>query len=229
MTAGRRSLSESTSRRRRWRWLVPLVVVLLAGIGFVGRQWWTSRVPDTYSMSDMGTADFGGGPAHDHSAAGGAGTVVEVADLTGPASGEPDVSYELTARQEGFRLASGEDVQGYTVDGSSPGPVLQAEQGDLVQVTLVNDNVADGATLHWHGVDVPNAEDGVAGVTQDAVLPGQRHVYRFVAEDAGTFWYHSHQVSHEQVRGGLLDRKSTRLNSSHANISYAVFCLKKEV
>ena len=58
-------------------------------------------------------------------------------------------------------------------------------------------------TLHWHGVDVPNAEDGVAGVTQDAVPVGGAHVYRFVAEDAGTYWYHSHQVSHEQVRGGL--------------------------
>ena len=45
-------------------------------------------------------------------------------------------------------------------------------QGDLVQVTLVNDDVEDGVTIHWHGVDVPNAEDGVAGVTQDAVRPG---------------------------------------------------------
>ena len=62
----------------------------------------------------------------------------------------------------------------------------------------------DGITLHWHGVDVPNAEDGVAGVTQDAVMPGQEYTYRFVAKQAGTYWYHSHQVSHEQVIGGLL-------------------------
>ena len=70
-------------------------------------------------------------------------------------------------------------------------------------MTLTNVDVPDGITLHWHGVDVPNAEDGVAGVTQDAVAPGDQHVYRFIAEDAGTYWYHSHQVSHEQVRGGL--------------------------
>jgi FtsP/CotA-like multicopper oxidase with cupredoxin domain len=63
--------------------------------------------------------------------------------------------------------------------------------------------VPDGVTLHWHGVDLPNAEDGVAGVTQDAVPVGGEYVYRFVAADAGTYWYHSHQVSHEQVRGGL--------------------------
>ena len=58
-------------------------------------------------------------------------------------------------------------------------------------------------TLHWHGVDVPNAEDGVAGVTQDAVPVGESFTYRFVADQVGTYWYHSHQVSHEQVQGGL--------------------------
>ena len=151
----------------------------------------------------MGIADFGGGSSHQHHTAGGAGEVRHVADLTGPRSGEPDVSYELTARQQRIRLASGEEVDGYTLNGNSPGPSLQATQGDLVEVTLVNEDVADGTTLHWHGVDVPNAEDGVAGVTQDALMPGERHVYRFVAADAGTYWYHSHQVSHEQVRSGL--------------------------
>ena len=51
---------------------------------------------------------------------------------------------------------------------------------------------------------MPNAEDGVAGVTQDAVTQGGEHTYRFVADQVGTFWYHSHQVSHDQVIGGLL-------------------------
>lgn len=58
-------------------------------------------------------------------------------------------------------------------------------------------------TIHWHGYDVPNAMDGAAGVTQDAVGPGQRYVYRFRARQAGTYWYHSHQHSAEQVRRGL--------------------------
>ena len=63
----------------------------------------------------------------------------------------------------------------------------------------------DGITLHWHGVDVPNAEDGVAGVTQDAV-DARRGATPTASSPthAGTYWYHSHQVSHEQVRGGLL-------------------------
>jgi FtsP/CotA-like multicopper oxidase with cupredoxin domain len=59
-------------------------------------------------------------------------------------------------------------------------------------------------SIHWHGVDVPNAEDGVAGVTQDAVPPGGSHVYRFRPDRAGTFWYHTHQVSAKEVRRGLL-------------------------
>ena len=61
-----------------------------------------------------------------------------------------------------------------------------------------------GVTLHWHGVDVPNAMDGVAGVTQDAVPVGGEFSYRFVADQAGSYWYHSHQVSNPQVAGGLL-------------------------
>ena len=76
-------------------------------------------------------------------------------------------------------------------------------QGDDVEVVLENEDVEDGVTIHWHGVDVPNAEDGVAGVTQNAVLPGERYTYRFRAEQVGTFWYHTHQVSSKEVRRGL--------------------------
>ena len=162
-------------------------------------MWWSSLAPSTYNVMEMGTTDFGGGPAHEH----GTGSERSVADLTGPASGEPDVAVELAATQERFTLASGEQVDGYTLNGTSPGPAIEVRQGNLVEVTLTNVDVPDGVTLHWHGVDVPNAEDGVAGVTQDAVQPGGEHVYRFVAKDAGTYWYHSHQVSHAQVRGGL--------------------------
>ncbi|HEY0811971.1 MAG TPA: multicopper oxidase family protein, partial [Pseudonocardia sp.] len=58
-------------------------------------------------------------------------------------------------------------------------------------------------TLHWHGVRVPNAADGVAGVTQDAVAPGATFTYEFVAIDAGTYWYHAHQDTAAQIAAGL--------------------------
>jgi FtsP/CotA-like multicopper oxidase with cupredoxin domain len=181
--------------------LVPLALV-----------WMSSLVPDSYSVMGMGVAEFGGGPidpAHAaHDAHGWDGPPsgpddVSVAELTGPAGDLADVMVELVARAGPVALADGTVVDGYTLNGSSPGPAIRARQGELVEVRLVNESVPDGVTLHWHGVHVPNAEDGVAGVTQDAVPPGGDHVYRFVAEDAGSYWYHSHQVSHAQVRGGL--------------------------
>ncbi len=98
----------------------------------------------------------------------------------------------------------GRSIPGFTINGTSPGPEIRARQGQLIEVHLRNESVTDGVTLHWHGVDVPNAMDGVAGVTQDAVPVKGEFTYRFVAEQAGSFWYHSHQVSNPQVAGGLL-------------------------
>lgn len=192
-------------------WLSRPRVRLLAGLLAtaailvpVGVMWVHSLVPGTYSVMEMGYADFGGGRETGHQHHGGAATgQVSVASLSGPKVGAPDVAVTLTAREEPFSLRSGQRLTGYTLNHSSPGPLIRARHGDLVQVTLVNANVSEGVTLHWHGIDVPNAEDGVAGVTQNAVAAGGKHVYRFIAEDAGSYWYHSHQVSHEQVRKGL--------------------------
>jgi FtsP/CotA-like multicopper oxidase with cupredoxin domain len=191
-------MSRPTSPFRRRIQLAAAIVATAAIVGTLGWFWYTSLVPSTYSVIEMGILDAGGGPAPAHH---GEGTTV--ADLTGPRSGEPDVALTLTARQEMFTLASGEEVTGYTLNDTSPGPTIRAAQGDLIEVTLKNESVADGITLHWHGVDIPNAEDGVAGVTQDAVPPAGQHVYRFRVDEPGTYWYHSHQVSHEQVTRGL--------------------------
>jgi FtsP/CotA-like multicopper oxidase with cupredoxin domain len=185
----------------RWKGRLIALGVALAVLVPLAYLWATSLVPGNYSAMDMAYADYGGGPAasssgHHHGG-------MNVADLTGPATGTPDVAVTLMARKQKVTLAGGESVDGFTLNGTSPGPLIRARVGDLVQVTLVNESVPEGATLHWHGIDVPNAEDGVAGVTQDAVRVGGKQVYRFRAAQAGTYWYHSHQVSSEQVRGGL--------------------------
>ncbi len=181
--------------------LIGLVALLGAGaLGWIGLMWWDSRLPDTYNVMDHGTVDFGGGTEVSHAHHAGS---VSVASLRGPRDGEPDASFTLTARHATIELGSGRSIDALTFDGRSPGPELRARQGDLVEVTLENEDIEHGVTIHWHGVDVPNAEDGVAGVTQDAVLPGERHIYRFRAEQVGTFWYHSHQVSSKEVRRGL--------------------------
>jgi FtsP/CotA-like multicopper oxidase with cupredoxin domain len=185
--------------RGHWR-LLAASAATLALVVPLGWLWWASLVPDTYSVMEMGVVDLGGGPATTgHDAHDGR----DVSTLTGPRGGSPDVEVTLVARADAIDLGEGSAVGGYTLNGTSPGPELRLTRGDLVEVRLVNESVPDGVTLHWHGVDVPNAEDGVAGVTQNAVMVGERHVYRWVAEDAGTYWYHSHQVSHEQVRRGL--------------------------
>ena len=76
-------------------------------------------------------------------------------------------------------------------------------KGEIVEVALENRDIDDGVTLHWHGYDVPNGEDGVAGVTQDSVMPGDRFTSRFTADQPGTYWYHTHQAASEGVRRGL--------------------------
>ncbi len=167
-------------------------------------MWWSSLLPGEYSVTEMGYADYGGGPSS-HDAGGHMGAeAVSITDLGVPADLKADVTVDLVVRQETFTLESGREVDGYTVNGQSPGPTIRATQGDLVEVNLVNESVPDGVTLHWHGIDVPNPMDGVAGVTQDEVPEGGSFTYRFYADQVGTYWYHSHQVSHEQVLGGLL-------------------------
>src|SRR5215208_4821602 len=174
-------------------------LLALAGLVALGRMWWDSRLPSTYNVMDVGSHELGGGavPAGHHSGG------VSVDGLKGPQGGAPDARFTLTARQGPIRLPSGRTIDALTFDGKSPGPELRVRRGDLVEVTLRNGDVDTGVTIHWHGVDVPNAEDGVAGVTQDAVMPGERYTYRFRADQLGTFWYHSHQVSSKQVKRGL--------------------------
>ncbi len=198
-----------TPGRRRTLIAIVATVAVLAPLAWF---WQASLLPSTYSVMDMGYVDDRGrrrGPVRrlmrrvtgQATAAAPVRSVDSFADATG---GQADVEVTLTARKEQFRLASGRPVDGYTLNGTSPGPVIRAEQGQLVEVRLVNESVPDAVTLHWHGVDVPNAEDGTAGVTQDAVPVGGEHTYRFRVDQVGTFWYHSHQVAHEQVQRGLL-------------------------
>ena len=86
--------------------------------------------------------------------------------------------------------------------GSVPGPEIRVRQGERVRVLLDN-GLAEDTTIHWHGLRLPNAMDGVPDVTQPPVRPGATFAYEFDAVDAGTFWYHPHANSLEQVARGL--------------------------
>jgi FtsP/CotA-like multicopper oxidase with cupredoxin domain len=189
--------------------LTAVALAAAGTVGSLGLQWHDSRLPGTYSLEDVGTLDYGGGrppgqavphgaPGHDHAGM----HPVSVTTLKGP-RGVPDARFALTAAHTRVRLPSGRQIDALTFNGRLPGPELRVRRGDLVEVTLRNRDVESGVSLHWHGVDVPNGEDGVSGVTQDAVRPGGRHVYRFRADQAGSFWYHTHQSSAREVKRGL--------------------------
>lgn len=115
---------------------------------------------------------------------------------------EPTRRFTLTAATATVD-AGGRNVAAWAFNGQVPGPELTATVGDVVEVTLRNRDIGRGVTVHWHGYDVPNDQDGVPGVTQAAVRPGQEFVYRFRADQAGTYWYHTHSASDVGVRMGL--------------------------
>lgn len=121
---------------------------------------------------------------------------------SGPA--RADSTPQLVARPGKARLLSTDypetPIWGY--NGGVPGPELRLKQGERLVQRLVN-NLPQASSVHWHGVRVPNAMDGVPGMTQDAVPPGGQFTYDFTPPDAGTFWYHSHNQSTEQIARGL--------------------------
>ncbi len=86
--------------------------------------------------------------------------------------------------------------------GGVPGPDIRVRQGERLRVVLEN-RLPEETTVHWHGVRLPNAMDGVPHLTQDPVPPGGTFAYEFDVPDAGTFWYHPHARSFEQVGRGL--------------------------
>lgn len=87
-------------------------------------------------------------------------------------------------------------------DGTVPGPEIRLPQGARLVRRLVND-LPVPTSVHWHGIRIDNAMDGVSGLTQEPVPPGGSFLYDFALPDAGTYWYHSHTSSMEQVDRGL--------------------------
>lgn len=89
-----------------------------------------------------------------------------------------------------------------TYGGSVPGAVLRVKQGERLTIEAIN-RLSQETTIHWHGIRLPNAMDGVPGLSQPAIEPGGSFTYDFICPDAGTFWYHPHVNSAEQLARGL--------------------------
>lgn len=108
----------------------------------------------------------------------------------------------LTAKEALLQINDQVKLPVYTYNGSVPGAQIRVKQGDNVKIVLKNE-LPEPITIHWHGYPVPNNQDGVPGVTMDAIKPGETFTYEFTATVPGTYWYHSHQKSAEQVDKGL--------------------------
>src|SRR6516164_648707 len=87
-------------------------------------------------------------------------------------------------------------------DGRVPGPEIRVHQGEPVRI-LVKNSLSEGTTVHWHGIRLPIAMDGVPGISQPLIKPGETFTYEFTPPDAGTFWYHPHADSLQQLGRGM--------------------------
>ena len=110
--------------------------------------------------------------------------------------------FNLIADEAKISISDSKNLKVWSYNSQVPGPELRVKLGDTVKINFTN-NLIQETTIHFHGIRVPNAMDGVPGVTQESIKPGESFVYEFAPKDAGTFWYHPHVRSSEQVERGL--------------------------
>jgi uncharacterized cupredoxin-like copper-binding protein len=131
--------------------------------------------------------------------------------------------FELTADEIEWEVAPGEMKEGMAYNGQIPGPRLEADLGDTVRIILHNELEVPTA-IHPHGLTVPVDQDGVPGLTQDPVMPGESFTYEYTLRNAGSHMYHSHFDSAAQVPRGLLgafivhDRKEPKVDLDYTMI-----------
>jgi uncharacterized cupredoxin-like copper-binding protein len=110
--------------------------------------------------------------------------------------------FTLVAEVTPWEVAPGEFVDAWTYNGVVPGPQIQVDVGDKVQVELTNLTPV-GTDIHWHGIHTPNDQDGVSPYTQDPIATGETFTYEFVAEDPAIGMYHAHLHSQTSVVNGM--------------------------
>jgi FtsP/CotA-like multicopper oxidase with cupredoxin domain len=111
--------------------------------------------------------------------------------------------FELTAAVTPWEVEPGTVVDAWTYGGTVPGPQIHVEVGDRVRIVLHNE-LPMATDLHLHGIDVDNAMDGVAPITQPAVEPGESFTYEFSADEPAVAMYHAHHHGQLQVPNGML-------------------------
>jgi len=111
--------------------------------------------------------------------------------------------FHLIAEPVMREFAPGMVVKCWGYNGSTPGPTIEAVEGDRVRI-LVTNHLPEHTSIHWHGVLVPNGMDGVGGLTQPHIQPGETYVYEFTLRQHGSFMYHPHADEMVQVAVGMM-------------------------
>jgi hypothetical protein len=106
--------------------------------------------------------------------------------------------FRLTAEVMETRFVPWRKANTWGYNGSTPGPTIEVMEGDRVRI-LVENRLPEPTAMHWHGLEVPNAMDGVEGITQDLIPPGGVFVYEFTLHQHGTFFYHSHRPMQQMM------------------------------
>jgi FtsP/CotA-like multicopper oxidase with cupredoxin domain len=106
--------------------------------------------------------------------------------------------FHLTAEPVKQLIVPGKTLDLWGFNGSAPGPTIQANEGERVRIVFDN-QLPEPAGIHWHGLEVPIEMDGVLGVGQKPVMPGERFIYEFSLHQNGTFFYHPHMAMQEMV------------------------------
>lgn len=107
------------------------------------------------------------------------------------------VEYTLDIKETVISPA-GRLVRALTINGGLPGPTLRFKEGDIARIHVLNGLQGEEVSTHWHGLLVPNIEDGVPYLTTPPIFPGKSRTFEFPLKQAGTYWYHSHTGLQEQ-------------------------------
>jgi manganese oxidase len=111
--------------------------------------------------------------------------------------------FDLTCDKVMWEVEPGKKVEAWTYNGQLPGPEIRVTEGDKVRINVTN-NLDESTAIHFHGLMVPNAMDGVPFITQPPIKPGASFTYEFTVRNSGSHMYHSHHNATRQVSMGLL-------------------------
>lgn len=133
-----------------------------------------------------------------------AGAALAIAPIVRPGAADAPIGYRLRAYPSKHRIAPvpSDETDVWSYAGTVPGPLIRARQGERLLIDFEN-GLAEPTTIHWHGLRIVNAMDGVPGLTQPPIAPGEHFIYEFDLPDAGLFWHHPHLRSSEQLARGL--------------------------